>query len=53
MLSERFESLLSMVAPIITKENTNFRKYISPEERLAVALRFLASAESQQSISFS
>ena len=42
-----------MVAPLIAKKDTNFRKAISPEERLAVTLRFLASGESQQSLSFS
>ena len=53
MSPERFDSLLKMVAPLISKKDTNFRKAISPEERLAVTLRFLASGESQQSLSFS
>ena len=53
MSSERFEHLLSLVGPLIRKEDTQFRKSISPEERLAVTLRFLASGDAQQSLSFS
>ena len=37
----------------IKKKLTKFRVPISPEERLAVTLRHLATGESQQSISFS
>ena len=42
-----------MVTPLIAKEDTTFRNAISPGERLAVTLRFLASGESQQSLFFS
>ena len=42
-----------MVSPSITKQDTNFRKAIPAAERLAVTLRFLASGESQESLSFS
>ena len=52
MSPERFDHLLSLVDPIISKKDTNFRKAISAGERLAVTLRFLASGESQQSLSF-
>ena len=42
MSPERFDNLLSMVAPLIEKKDTNFCKAISPEERLTVTVRFLA-----------
>lgn len=53
MSPERFEHLLSLVGPSIVKKDTNFRKAIPPAERLALTLRFLASGESQISLSFS
>ena len=34
------------------KETTNFREPISASERLSITLRFLATGESQQSLSF-
>ena len=52
MSPERFDHLLGLVENRITKEDTYFRKAISAGERLAVTLRFLASGESQQSLSF-
>ena len=52
MSPNRLEHLLSMVAPKITKQNTNFRKPISAEQRLVVTLRYLATGETQQSLSF-
>ena len=53
MSPTRFEHLLALVAPHITKKDTNFRKAIPAQERLALTLRFLASGESQISLSFS
>lgn len=53
MSPERFEHLLSLVGPSIVKKDTNFRKVILPAKRLALTLRFLASGESQISLSFS
>ena len=53
MSPERFDHLLSIVGPHITREDTNFRKSIAANERLAITLRFLASMESQQSLSYS
>ena len=38
---------------IIEKKNTKFWKPISPEQQLVNALRFLASGETQQSLSYS
>ena len=52
MSPERFDHLLSLVSPYITKKNTNFRKAISAAERLAVTLRFLASGDPQASLHY-
>lgn len=40
-----FESLLILVTPLIRKKDTNMRQAISPAERLAVTLRFLATGQ--------
>ena len=53
MSPERFDVLLGIVEPLITKEITDFRDPISPAERLSLTLWFLATGESQQSLSFS
>ena len=53
MSTGRFEHLLSLVGPSIKKTDTNFRKAIEPAQRLALTLRFLASGDSQQSLTFS
>ena len=53
MTPERFEHLLSLVGPLITKVNTKMRQAISAAERLTLTLRYLASGDDQQSISFS
>jgi len=52
MSPERFDHLLSLVQEDITKQRTNYREPISAPERLCLTLRFLASGESQQSLSF-
>lgn len=52
MSPERFDHLLQLVAPLIVKKDTRFRKAIPPRERLALTLRFLATGESQISLSF-
>ena len=49
----RFEHLLSLVAPFIEKRTTTFREPINLSQRLALTLRYLATGESQQSLSFS
>lgn len=36
---QQFDELLTMIAKDIAKSDTNFRKAISPEERLAICLR--------------
>lgn len=50
---ERFEHLLSLVGPLITKTNTRMREAISAAERLTLTFRYLASGDDQQSLSFS
>ena len=40
-----YDELLAMVKPFITYQNTNCRKAISADERLAVTLRYLATGE--------
>ena len=52
MSPERFEHLLSLVGPLIMKEDTNFRKAIPASERLMLTLRFLVSGDSQRSMSY-
>ena len=49
---ERFEYLLSLVAPRISKQKTKLREPIGPAERLCITLRYLASGDSQQTQSF-
>ena len=43
MDASTFEELLSLIAPTITYQDTVMRQAISPAERLAVTLRFLAT----------
>ena len=50
MSPESFDYVAYMIESRIKKKNTNFRKPISPEERLAVTLRYLALGETQQAI---
>ena len=47
-----FENLLRLVAPMILKSDQK-REPISPAERLAVTLRYLATGDSHQTIAFS
>ena len=51
MSPERFDHLLSVVEEK-RKKKTYIRESISPAERLAITLRYLASGDSQQSIAF-
>lgn len=53
MSPESFDLLLSLVSPLISKQSTKLREPISSAERLALTLRFLASGNSQQTMSFS
>ncbi|XP_065837891.1 uncharacterized protein [Oscarella lobularis] len=53
MTPSRFDHLLSLIGPCITKESTTFRNSVSPGERLAITLRYLATGDSMQTIAFS
>ena len=53
MSPERSQHLLDLVRPHIQKEDTKFQKAISAAERLAITLRFLATGDSQKTLSFS
>ena len=52
MSPERFEHLLSIVAPYITKKACRSRIPIPANERLCVCLKYLATGDSQQEQSF-
>ncbi|XP_031342315.1 uncharacterized protein LOC116170224 [Photinus pyralis] len=52
MSPDLFFQLRNLIAERIRKENTNYRAAISPEERLAVFLRYLATGESFTSLSY-
>ena len=52
MTPQRFEHLLSIVAPLISKKSTKLRSPISAAERLTLTLHYLATGDSQQSQSF-
>ena len=52
MSPQRMEHLLSLVALLITKMDTNFRKEILPAQRLMLTLRFLAFGDSQISLTY-
>ncbi|KAK3724687.1 hypothetical protein RRG08_041168 [Elysia crispata] len=52
MTPSTFQLLLQKVGPYLEKRSTNFRKPLSPEERLIITLRYLASGENHMSLSF-
>ena len=47
-----FKELIELVEPSITKETTNMRLPIAPDEKLTVTLRFLATGESYESFQY-
>ena len=49
---EMFDELLDRVGPMITKQDTNYRKALPPGMKLAVTLRHLASGDSYVSQMF-
>ena len=52
MAPERFQHLLGLVGPLITKKPCRSREAITPQERLMVTLMYLAEGEAQQSQAF-
>ncbi|XP_060881928.1 uncharacterized protein LOC132953338 [Metopolophium dirhodum] len=52
MSPSQFNELLNMVIPSITKNDTNFRKAIPAQDRLAITLRFLATGDFYYSLSY-
>lgn len=52
MTSEDFETLITLVGPIIGKKDTKLRKAIPVKDRLALTLRFLASGDSFTSLQY-
>lgn len=53
MSPERFDHLLSIIGPLLTKRPCRCRKPIPPEIKLMLTLRFLATGDGQQTESFS
>lgn len=53
MSPETFDDVLALVGPYISKQSTKLRNPISSGERLALTIRYLATGNSQQSMSFS
>ncbi|CAN7995905.1 unnamed protein product [Ixodes pacificus] len=47
-----FDAILGLLGDRIRKEDTNFRKAIPPDVRLALAIRFLAAEEMLRSVSY-
>lgn len=47
MDSDTFEFLLKKVTPLIKKQDTHLRESISPNERLSVTLRHLATGKNR------
>jgi len=45
MNDDSFDILLQKVSPLITRQDTRMRRAISPAERLAVTLRYLATGK--------
>ena len=48
----KFLELVEVVRPLLTKQETHMRTSIAPNERLALAIRYLATGETFQSLSF-
>ena len=53
MTPSRFDRLLSLIGTALYRKGTVMRSPVSPGERLAVTLRFLATGDSMQTIAFS
>ncbi|CAH1995266.1 unnamed protein product [Acanthoscelides obtectus] len=53
MTPQCFDEILNLVKDEIRKSDTNYREAISPEERLAITLRFLATGDTFYTIGHS
>ncbi|XP_044760175.1 protein ALP1-like [Coccinella septempunctata] len=53
MNRSQFEYILNKISTLIRKKNTTFKEAVSPKEKLAVCLRFLATGDSFKTISYS
>ncbi|CAD0203434.1 unnamed protein product [Chrysodeixis includens] len=53
MRDSSFQKLLSLVSPYLKKQDTHMRKSLTPEEKLAVTLRFLATGRSFENLKYS
>ncbi|CAH1378426.1 unnamed protein product [Tenebrio molitor] len=53
MDDDAFRTILELVRPKITKQNTVMRNAISAEERLTFTLRYLATGNSYEDLKFS
>uniref|UniRef100_A0A182M598 Transposase Helix-turn-helix domain-containing protein n=1 Tax=Anopheles culicifacies TaxID=139723 RepID=A0A182M598_9DIPT len=49
---EEFHHILSLIGPKISRQDTDMRKAITPKQRLAIALRFLATGDSYASLAY-
>lgn len=52
MTAEQFHQLRVLVTPHVQKQDTNMRKSISAGERLLLTLRYLATGDTYQSLSY-
>lgn len=52
MTSDQFDHLLSLVSPLIAKQDTVMRKSISASSRLILTLRFLATGDNFRSLQY-
>ncbi|XP_023228048.1 protein ALP1-like [Centruroides sculpturatus] len=53
MSKYEFETIVTKIKPMITKQDTKFKESLSPREKVAVCLRFLATGDSYLTIAYS
>lgn len=52
MSPEDFSTLLNLLSPVISKQDTRLRKAISAKERFIITLRFLSTGNSFEDLSY-
>jgi hypothetical protein len=52
MSKRNFYTILGIVEPMITKQNTSFRESVPAEMKLAITLRYLATGDSFMSLMY-